>query len=262
MHLKAIIKTIEKFTSDNSPLLLTAIGAAGTVSSAILAGHASWRAAQIVRDAEDEKSESFGTDSYLPLSNKERAKLVWKLYIPSVSVAAVSVTCIIMANRIGTRRAAAMATAYTILDESFGDYKKKVVEKLGEGKERAVRDEVAQDKVARNPASQSTMIVTGKGTVPCLDAYNNRWFESDYDTVREAVIQLNEKIINSMESSATVNDFYDLLGIPSVRVGDEMGWTSDQILKVDYTTTFTDDNRPGFVITFRTEPVRNPFRTH
>ncbi len=252
LNLKDLARFIGKVTKDNSPMILTVVGVTGTLSTAVFTARATYRAAEILIAAQEDE----------PLPFKEKVKMVWHLYIPPLSVAAVTVSAIILSNKVGTRRAAALATAYTTLDQGFTEYREKIVEKIGASKERTARDEIAQERVNRNPPTQSNLIITGKGLVPCLDSYANRWFESDYETVRHAVNTLNERIYNSMESSATLNEFYDLLGIPSIRIGDEMGWHAEDPLKIDYSTTTTDDMRPGFVITFRTEPVRNPFRTH
>src|SRR5690349_5429579 len=97
-----------KFTADNSPTILTALGAVGTLTTAYLAGKASFKAAQILDDYDTISIQ----ENRPPLDAKDKVAVVWKLYIPAASTAIVTVTSIILANRIGTRRAAALAAAY------------------------------------------------------------------------------------------------------------------------------------------------------
>lgn len=256
MNISQIVRQVEKFAVDNSPLILTAIGVTGVVTTALLTGKACIKATRLVDfdDAERERND----EGSLPFSGK--VKLVWPHFIPPLATAALTVTAIIMSNRIGTRRAAAMAAAYSISEKAFEEYREKVVEKLGKGKERAARDELTQERMDRNPISQNQVLITGNGPVPCYDVYSGRYFLSDMESMKKAVNDINYRVIN--HNGASVNEFYDKLGIPHIEVGEEMGWTTDELLEPYFTTTMTDDERPALSLEFRSKPVRHYFRTH
>lgn len=251
MTIGQIAKTVEKFTIDNSALILTGIGVAGTVATAVFSGRASYKAADYIRHLEDPAN---------PFTVKEKVKLVWPLYISAIGTCTLTVTCIIFANRIDTRRAAAMAAAYTISERAFEDYREKIEEKFGAKKEQDVRDDIARDRVRENPVGKSEVIITGGGDVLCYDLYTGRYFKSDMETLRQAVNDLNETILN--HQYASLNDFYNKIGLASTKTGDEVGWNADKLMRVHYATTMSDDNRPCITIDFEVAPVRNYFRAH
>lgn len=256
MSFMTAVKKLEKFTMDNSPLILTAIGVTGTITTAILTGKASYKAAYIL---EDERVANLrrGDDA---LTNREKFELIWKLYIPAAGVGTMTVVSIIGANRIGTRRAAAMAAAYSISERAFDEYREKVVEKLGAKKEREARDEIAQSKVDRDPPGNSKLVVMGSGEVLCKDAWSGRYFTSDMESMKKAQNDTNHEVLTFGYASLT--DFYNRLGLEPTKESDEVGWNSDKPLELYFSTTIADDERPCLVMDFTVSPVRNYFRTH
>jgi hypothetical protein len=261
MTLSEILKRAEKLTVDNSPVLLTAIGTVGTLTTAYLTGKASFKAAHILEDALEEKRIEIQHDKPrgIPsLDNKEKVRIVWKLYIPAASTGVVTVVSIIAANRIGMRRAAAVAAAYSISEKAFAEYKEKVLEKIGENKERDVRDDLAKDRVKDNPVSSSQVIITGGGDVLCYDAFTARYFKSDMESLKKAQNDLNYKVLNDFYAS--LSDFYDLIGLPTTSFSDEVGWNSDRLLELQFSTVLSDDGRPCISIDFRTVPIRDYYK--
>lgn len=254
MQLPIWMKQLERLTVDNSPAILTAIGVTGTVTTAVLAGKASYKAALVI----DEMERQEGT----PLDNKERlvknTQVVWPFYIPAVGMGATTIVCIVGASRIGMRRAAAMAAAYSISERAFEEYRDKVVEKMGENKEQAVRDEVAQDHISRSPVSSHQVIVTNGGNVLCYDMYTGRYFNSDMETIKKAQNDLNYVLLR--ESYASLNDFYDKVGLDWVSSGDELGWTVGDPLELRFSATISEDQRPCIAIDFSVTPVRNYYK--
>lgn len=255
-----VAKLVEKFTADNSPLILTSIGVAGTITTAILAGKASYKAALIIDEAEKEAIDNATTPTEATVTRKQKLKLIWPLYIAAVSTGAATVTCIILANKIGTKRAAALAAAYTTLDQSFAEYRDKIVEKMGENKERAARAELAQDQVNRHPMSQGSVIISKDGGVPVFDQWSARYFMSSMEDIKRCVNNMNYRIIS--QNYACLNDFYDMLGLQGTGDGDEIGWSTNEKFDIQFDTTMTDDGRPAIHISFRAKPIRGYFKVH
>ena len=257
MSLHTVIRRSEKFLSDNSPLILTGIGAAGVLSTAFLTGKASIKAYQIL-----EENKPFDFNGYskppAPLTNKEKFLLTWKTFIPAGGMALTTIAAIILANRIGTRRAAALAVAYTAAERGFQEYREKVVETIGKKKETEIRDAVAQDQVTRAGIS-SNMVIIGTGDCIFVDARTMRPFMSDMQSVKKAINDVNWKINTSVYAS--VNDWYDKVGLPRVPDGDDFGW-SNTLLDPHITTTITDDEKPAFLIKFTEQPIRNYDKVH
>ncbi len=73
------------------------------------------------------------------------------------------------------------------------------------------------------------------------------------ETVRRAVNDVNEQIFQEMYAS--LNDFFNRIGIPASRVGSEVGWTTDNKLEVRYSTQLVG-GRPCVVIDYHKEPIR------
>lgn len=262
MNFSQFVSQLGKTVNDNSPLILTGIGVGGVVTVALLTGKATIKATRLIDDVEfvphvrpgSNKAEMARVEI---LTFKDKFKLVWPLYIPAAGTAALTITAVVMANRIGTRRAAAMAAAYAISQESFQEYREKIIEKIGEGKERKARDEIAQEHI--NRTDFSNVIVTGNGDVDFLDDYSGRPFRSTMEDVKHAVNKINNRINHQVYAS--LNDLYNELGLDNIPVGEEVGWTQ-QLVEPVFTTGVTKDNRPCFVIRFQVEPMRNYWQVH
>lgn len=253
MDFQVWAKHVERVVVNNSPAILTAVGVTGTVTTAIFAGRASFKAADLIREMEAEEGTPEDTKERLV----ERTKATWKLYVPAVGVGTATVACIIFANQIGVRRAAAMAAAYSMSEKAFTEYREKIVEKVGANKEQEARDEIAQERVERNPLG-SQVIVMGDREVLCFDQYTGRYFTSSMETLKQAQNKINYRMIR--ENYASLNDFYDAIGLDWVATGDDLGWNSDAMLELSFTTVLSDDQRPCLAIDFHTVPVRNFYR--
>lgn len=263
MSLHTVIQRSEKFVADNSPLILTGIGAAGVLTTAYLTGKASFRIGDLHRmDEVWSKNPITRKVTYYQQADlqdkKVFAKWAWPFFVPAAGAALTTIAAIILANRIGTRRAAAMAAAYTVAERGFQEYREKVQETIGKKKETEIRDAVAQDQVAR-AGIHSNMVIIGTGDSIFVDARTMRPFMSTMQDVKKAINDVNWKINTSVYAS--VNDWYDKVGLPRVPDGDDFGW-SNVMLDPHITTTITDDEKPAFLITFTAEPVRGYHKIH
>lgn len=249
MKLGILAKRFGKVAADNSPAILTGLGVTGTLTAVFLTGKATFKAAQILQVAEGLR----GEDQELDL--RQKFDMTWKCYVPAAGTTLLAIACMVAANHVGVRRAAALASAYNIAQRGFDEYKDKVVEKLGEKKEQALRDEVAQDRVTKNPPSSSTMVVTSQGNVLCLDMYSGRYFESDMETLKKAENDTNYQMIH--HDYASLSDYWANVGLPKTSESDEVGWcSSDNKLECEYSTAMDDKGRPCITVNFRTVPVR------
>lgn len=249
MNFTKLMRSAQRFTVSNSPAILTTIGAVGTITTAYLSGRAAFEASkQLERGAVHPDN----------LSTREKFEETWKLYIPAAVMGTLTIAAILCANRISAQRAAALAAAYAISERTLEEYKDKVLEKMGKRKEQEVRDEIAQDRVRRDPVTSKEVIITGNGKVLCYDDYTGRYFESDMETLRKAQNDINRQVIN--DHYASLSDFYDAIGLPQTGVSDSVGWNLDKELELHFSTTLSDDNRPCIVITFEVSPAGSFFR--
>jgi hypothetical protein len=256
MTFQTLASQTQKMIADNSPAILTGIGVAGAVTTAVLTGKAAIKAERLI---EAEYKAHVG-DPHFTLEGKDKIKLAWQLYIPPAVTGIVTVGAIIMANQIGTRRAAAMASAYVLSEKAFSEYKEKIVEKLGENKERAVRDDLAQDRVNRNPVEERSIIMTGGGDVLCFEPFTGRYFQSDMESLKKAQNDLNYLVLNNYYAS--LSDFYDLIGLDHTMISDDFGWNSDEMLELKFSTVLATDGRPCLSFEYKTVPIKGYARVH
>jgi hypothetical protein len=242
-----IAKTL-KLVADNSPTILTTIGVTGTVVTAYLTGRATFRASELIA------IEETLVPSDAELTDKDKIGLVWREYIPAFAVGTLTIACIIGANRIGTRRAAALAAAYSLTEKAFDEYKDKVRDQIGAQREQRVRDEIAQDRVSANPVSSNQVIITGNGDVLCYDAITGRYFNSNVEAIRKAQNDINRDILHNLY--ATLSEFYGYIGLPSTSYSTEVGWNVDDYLDIDFSAVLSEDGRPCISISYQVSPIR------
>lgn len=251
MDLGKIMGRMQKFLLDNSPVILTAIGVTGVITTAYLTGRAAFKTAEVLRN----KELYFEAELERKMELRDKVELTWKLYIPAAGSAVATVAAILCANRVGSRRTAALASAYAMAQQGFDAYKDKVFEKLGANKENEIHDEIAQDSVTRNPPTQ---IIMAGGNVLFRDAYSGRDFRSTMEDVRRAANDINHQVNNDF--TATLSDFYELLGLDPTDKSDEFGWHADKLLDVKFSSTITQSGEPCIVFRYDVSLIRGYHR--
>jgi hypothetical protein len=256
MSFSDVLKKIGKYTTDNSPAILSAIGAAGVLTTAYLASKASFKAAELIA----EKEHDFGKGLSFRMGRRDKIKLVWPHYIPAIGVGCMTIGCILFANTVSNRRAAGLATAFALSERAFDEYKEKVVEKLGDGKERDLRDELAQDRITKSSNLGDTFIV-GEGSVLCFESFTGRYFISDMEELKKAQNNVNYKVLNDYYASLT--DFYnEVKNLERTDYSDEVGWNSDKMLELSFSATITETGKPCIVVRYEVTPIRDYYRLH
>lgn len=260
MNVKYLIKQLGMILQKNSPYILTGLGCAGVVSTAVMTGRAAVKANNTIMGYEDlmamklsnEELEQRGTPNMYIATPKEKVKLTWKYFIPPVASCMVSVGCIIGAQSVNARRHAALASIYTLTESTLKDYQEKVIELVGEKKEQKIRDDIARKRLEDNPVSKNEVIITGKGEMLCYDTLSGRYFKSDIETLRRIQNDFNHEMMGSMWVS--LNDLYYAMGLSTIKIGDELGWTVDELLDFQFKSKLTDTGEPCLVLDYNTTP--------
>lgn len=195
---------------------------------------------------EQEKSEK-QVDKLTPM---ETVKAVWPYYVPTALSFAFATGCAIGSQSIHAHRNAALAAAYKISETALVEYRDKVIETIGEKKEKTVRDKVAQEQIDKHPVSRSEVIITGKGKSLCFDPLTYRYFDGDIETIRRAENKINRDLLQSICGSASLNEFYVEIGLPTIEgaLGGNLGWSTDYLIDLDIHPGMSDDDRPCLVI--------------
>lgn len=244
-NLAKATKDIRKMVIDHGPEILTGIGITGMITSTVMAVKATPKALDILKNVEEEKGEA--------LTNKEKIKFAWRCYLPSVLTGTLSVTCLVSASSVSSKRNAVLATAYTLSENALREYQEKVVETIGEKKEERIRDAIAKDIIDRNPVKNSEVIITDNGDTLCYDAISGRYFKSNIDKINKIVNELNRTMLGDMYIS--LNDFYYELGLKGTDLGDQLGWNINRgFIDLRFSTQLSEDNTPCLVIDYSIPP--------
>lgn len=244
-----IVKSVVNATKKHSPEILTGLGIAGMVTTTVLAVKATPKAMELIK----EKKKAERLDELTPV---ETVKATWKCYIPSAAVGATSIACLIGASSVNLRRNAALAAAYSLSETTLSTYQKKVLENIGEKKEREVRDAIAKDTLAQNPIGNTEIIVTEKGNTRIFDITSGRRFRSDIDTLKRAVNELNRRMRDEMYID--LNEFYAEIGLEPVAIGYDIGWNIDKAyIDLDLSSQIDEDGVPCIVMGFDVAPSYN-----
>lgn len=240
---------VKLFVKKNAPTILTGLGAAGVVTTTVLAVKATPKALALLEEAKEQKGEE--------LTKTEAVMVAGKVYIPAVLVGVGTLVCIFGANTLSKRNQAALTSAYALLDRSYKEYKAKVKELHGEEGHGEVVQAIAADKY-----NEDKFEVDDDKQL-FFDEFSGRYFESTMEKVRNAEYQLNRELF--MKSYATLNEWYDYLGMYPHELGDMYGWTPEgnrekswqEWIDFNHMKTLIDDDLECYIISFYQEPYLN-----
>jgi hypothetical protein len=281
MNLPSLMKSTRLFIGKNSPAILTGLAAVGLISTVVHAVKSTPKALAIV-DSElylkylngknhNEKFKTF--DEYLSkngihtsadcghdiysrismLSKKELIKAAWKVYIPSLVMGGLSIACMICATSIHSRRHAALVSIYTLSEKALKEYKNKVIDTIGEKREKKINDEIIKEKVQKTIVEE-TIIDTGKGDTLCYDALSGRYFRSDIEFIKKTMNEINANLLR--EDLITLNDLYEALYLDPTKLGDYMGWRSEigNQIECSFDSHLSANDVPCLILDFVTFP--------
>lgn len=205
------IKRSQMFLNRNASTILTCVGGAGVVVTSVMAVKATPKALKLLENAKAEKGEE--------LTKTEVIRVAGPAYIPSIVVGVSTIACIFGANILNKRQQAALMSAYALIDNSYKEYRNKVKELYGEEADDRVREEIAKDHYDEEEISNED-----DGKQLFYDSFSGRYFESTIEAVQRAEYNLNRDLV--MMDCASVNVFYDYLGLDPIESGDEIGWST------------------------------------
>lgn len=241
---------VMKLVQKNSSTILTCIGAAGVIATAVLTGRATIKAVRIA-DGMDRFDLDEGKTIYPP--QKEIVKAVWKEYIPAAATGLATIALIFGANALNKKQQATIMSAYALLDQTYREYKNKVKEVLGEESEQKVEDAIAEDKVSD--------ICPSDGKLLFYEPNYGQGFERTMLEVQDAEYRLNQKF--AVEGEASLNDFFELLGLNKTDTGDMIGWSQEmawdnynyQWIEFEHEPKKTEDGREYYQINMPFPPT-------
>ena len=250
LNLSTIVDGAKNAMTKHSPEILTGIGIAGMITTTIMAVGATPKALMCIDDARYDApmSEKFTTI--------DKIKACWKCYVPAAITGCLSITCLITASASNVRRNTALATAYSISENALRDYQKKVVDTIGEKKEKAIQDDIAKDKLGNHPVVNSEVILTEQGNTLCYDPISGRYFKSDIEKIRKAINILNRQMMEDMYVS--LNEFYYEISLSNTKTGNDVGWSmNDGLIDMRFSSQLSENDVPCLVLDYTITPKHN-----
>jgi hypothetical protein len=235
MNLSNAVRTAKSVITANSPTLLLAASITGAITTAVLAAKGGYKARGIIDDERMRRVASpeppFDTyieykeefEALMPeLDFMDKAKLTWKCYASPALTGASTIASMVGLHAIHTKRQATMAGLYAVTSTKLEDYREKAEELLGAKKSKQVNDEVAQKQVDRNPVGDHEVVILEGGTELMYDEWTGRYMMGSIGIVEAAVANVNTLLAENGEAS--LNEFYDFVGLSGIPMGLEFGW--------------------------------------
>lgn len=245
-----------------APTILAVIGAVGVVATAVTAVQATPKAIELLEDTRRQK----WLEDNCPTQNAKEYELTpvdvvqatWQCYIPSVLIGSATIACIFGSNVLNKRQQAALTSAYIFLEQSYKNYRNKVIEMFGTDTDKEIQKEIVKDKAKEEdisaPRSDETLLF--------YEEHYGKFFERTMLEVQDAEYQLNRKL--ALEGEASLNDFFEFLGLNSCEIGDILGWSYETIcdfsqswIDFEHEIIETDDGMECRMITMVNQPVRD-----
>lgn len=239
-------------TKKHSPTILFVGGIVGVVATTVTACRATLKAeevfdrhahmAEIIQAAYDKDENYTDKDRQKDqLHNYVQTTVKFtRLYGPSIILGAASITMLSKSHNILTKRNAGLTAAYAVLDAGFTEYRGRVVDELGEEKDREFRfgtrevTEITEDKngpkKVKSKKFESASVyarVFEEFSTPCWENHgpSNLMF-----------LQGQQKYANDLlrtRGHIFLNDIYDALGYDRTPEGSQVGWLFQKGVRED-----------------------------
>lgn len=239
------LKLAGGFVKDNAPAILTGACIASTVAAVVTAAKVAPKALYIRDETPDDA---------------EYIKKTWTLWAPVVGLTAASISFAVAARATEARKTAALAGAYWVAEQQYKELKNRVntnAPVISQEREEATS---AAIKSAGPVSNQEIIFVSDDSKHLCFDTLTGRYFFSTIETLRKAQNTLNARVISEMYASQ--NDFYSLIELPHVSLGNDLGWNTDRLMDLEFRPFITEDGKPCIAIGYEFDPMREYDNLH
>lgn len=245
-----IVKTFTKVAGrtglklqKHSPEILMAAGITGIVVGTIMACRATRKLDEIMEEQQEEKMYVEDLHSEGEIDHKEYQKNLTKiyattalkmvkLYAPAVTLQIASIGCILGSHGIMKKRNVALMAAYKAVEQSFNDYRQRVIEEFGEEKDYDLKHGIQHEKVKVDEDGKKVTKTLNKADPNSISQYA-RFFDAsseEYQGIPEydlIFLKAQQNYANDLLHSrghVFLNEVYDALGLDRTRAGAVVGW--------------------------------------
>lgn len=241
----------------HSPEILIVAGIAGVVTSAVMACKATTKINDILDQTKEEvgkvndalDNEKISEDVYSKEDAKKDLAIIYiqtgvklaKLYGPSLILGALSITSILASNSILRKRNVALAAAYAAIDNSFKEYRGRVIERFGKDLDRELKYNIKAKEISETTVDENGKETTVTKTVPVVESeepsdYARFFCEGCAGWTKDP--EMNLVFLKQQQNWANellktrghlfLNEVYDMLGIERSKAGQVVGWVYDE----------------------------------
>lgn len=241
--------------SKHSPEILMVTGVVGVVASTVLACRATLKVDGVLAEAQEKldkinlAKETVDEEKYSEKDYKKDLTVTYvqtgvefvKLYAPAVTLGVVGIGCMLGANHILKKRNLALMAAYKLVEQSFADYRKRVVEDLGEDKDREYKYGIKKVKIDKETIDENGNATYTEQEVSVIDpngiSQYAKWFDEsninwsntpEYNLMFLKAQQNWANELLTAHGHLFLNEVYDMLGVPRSKAGAIVGWVKGE----------------------------------
>ena len=241
MNIKNTIRLAFNWVKRNPQILITGLGIAASVATAITSGKAHAKA--IAND--DGKSDNL----------LDFAKRNWMTYIPAAISLGVTIFAFASLHNVTYKKYQALAAAYSVSQLDLSELRSRMAEQVKVLKEGASEKD---KEVATKKLPDTTMVIFGDEQVLCVDAITGRTFRSTPELLRKYCNNISEDLLSY--GACPLNDFYAQIGLSQVDVGDELGWEGGQTIEPQFMPVITESGSPAIKVAIAPPARTNWFK--
>ena len=255
MKISGVFRVIKNSSIKYSPEIFAGLGCIGLVAAGVIACKKTLKVTEIkekkkdILDQIDEMEKNGLADENVEYTAEDAAndrRLVKvktaldyvKLYSIPVGMTIVSIGSIFWGHKILRKRNGALIAAYTAIDKSFKEYRKRVVDKFGTDVDRQLKfgSEIVEEKTkVKGEDGKTKTVTTKKEVVKGPLGYSdyaiiyqdgcNGWSKNPEDSKiflahLERVFTMHLK----QKGHLFLNDVYEALGVQKTKAGQIVGW--------------------------------------
>ena len=233
-------------TQKVSPHILFGAGVVGVIATAVMASKATLKLESTLQGIQETKeviNDSIGMElkdggfyseedrkKDLILVQVKGAGKVLKLYTPALILGGLSIAALTGSHVILTQRNVAITAAYAALEKGFREYQQRVMDELGEDRERELRYDTTEKTVKVDGKKQKVVTPSGEHSIYSrfFDEYNKNWCKTpEYNRM---FLQSQQNWANELlkaRGHLFLNEVYDMLGLDRSKAGQVVGWVTD-----------------------------------
>lgn len=236
----------------HSPEMLLGAGIVGIIAGTVMACKATPKAVQIMEESNKtletikEVQNTTDEETYTPQDFRKDIALTYiqtagklvKTYWPALLLLGTGIGFVCGSHHILNKRNAALTAAYTLANQGYSEYRKRVIEKFGEEVDQQLKyglvEEETEEKVTDEKGKEKTKkekktVVSDVKAGPYakfFDSASRNW-QKDSESNRYFLKLVENELNRRLERNGYVflNELWNELDIPRTQAGQIVGWT-------------------------------------